>query len=283
MATNFATFFLFMTQEPATDVAVANKFSQQRTINEKEMLFSDAGFVYLLNLPILVKKGASKIIIPMWPPDATSKYSTIYDETNNSSLSDWLKHDQSPGMLLSQFFGFYSGWSYYFGHLFDDGEMHMTNLRDMFNKLYLADKPLVITLKDVKVIDNPYYGIVGGNTVDITILYVSMPKSFAESVPVDAVPPPKGTKDTVDETGSFTNEEFKDFPHFQQLDLPDLNKTALEKPLQTIKKVWNAGLVTNRQANMMSYLGSWLIKEAWEGVNINGTEYFGGFKEILES
>jgi len=277
MATNFATFFVFLGGN-ATAVADNNKFSQQRTLNEKEMLFSDAGFVYGINVPILVKKEASHIIIPLWPPDAPSKYSTIYSSTKNGTLSDWLNHNQSPGSLVSPFFGFYAGGSSYISHIFDDGEVHMKNLRKAFDDLYIADKPLVTTLKDVKVIDNPYYGIVGGNTVDITILYVSMPKYFAESVPIHAVPPPKGENNSVDETGSFTNKESKDFPHFSQIDLPNFNNT-----LQSIKTLWNIGLVTPRQVNMMSYLGSWLIKEAWEGVSIGGTEYFGGFKKILES
>ena len=87
-------------------------------------------------------------------------------------------------------------------------------MRKNFDDLYLVEKPLVTTLKSAKVLNNPYYGIVGGDTVDLTVLYVTMPKSFAKRVPRESLPPPKRMVETVDDSGSFTNVEMRDFPNF---------------------------------------------------------------------
>jgi hypothetical protein len=67
-------------------------------------------------------------------------------------------------------------------------------------------------LQDLEVIDNPFWSIKGGKTVDlVTLMYYNMPKKFSEHMPEDIVPPPAG-KPKTDEHGQFTNEEFKFIP-----------------------------------------------------------------------
>lgn len=286
MGTNFIA--LLGNLFPIEEQALINRFAQQRStpfvqsgkVVEKNMLFLDAGTHFSSNVPILVKQKVDKLIIPIWSPDAENKYSSIFNATNGKPLDDWANFGyQGFYHCFATFFGLYlpytsfTGWNSFINHIFDDGEIHCEKVRKDFDELYLADKPLVTTLKNVKVIDNPYYGIVGGDTIDITVMYVTMPKSFAESVPV--------LNKTLDSTGSFSNSEFEDFPNLASFDAVPVDSSF--KLGKLIKKAWNGGLVTNRQANMMAYLGSWLIKETWEGVSVNGKEYFGGFKEIMES
>lgn len=129
-------------------------------------------------------------------------------------------------------------------------------------------------------IDNAFQGIEGGGVVDITFWYIAMPKKFSRQVPRQSVPPPKGVTETVDEYGRFTNEEFKNFPNIYNLgEVPNPYKDGILNKIFFAKKL---GLLTTRQANMMSYLGSWLVNEAWEGTYTDGKQYFGGFKKLLE-
>eukprot|EP00978_Attheya_sp_CCMP212_P032282 scaffold125362_cov56-Attheya_sp.AAC.5 len=59
----------------------------------------------------------------------------------------------------------------------------------------------------MEVIDNPFWGVKSGKTVDLTLIYYNIPKKFSENVRDDVVPPPKGQSKT-DEDGRFTNERF---------------------------------------------------------------------------
>jgi len=163
--------------------------------------------------------------------------------------------------------------------------IHLHAVREAYNALYKADKPLITTIKDVKIIDNPYWGIEGGGTVDITYMYITMPKTFARAVPLKSVLPPKGVSATVDESGFFTNEEFKNFPVIYTFNNAEkIEEVLADKNASPLKKVSIAlsfGVLSTRQANMMSYLGSYLINEAWDGVYADGKEYFGGFENFF--
>jgi len=248
---------------------------------EKNMIFGDGGIVTpLVDIHSLVRRNVRKIIIPMWGYDPGHNYIEIYKITKNLSLSIWAS--QMSMTWISSYFGFYAGtMNYQMSQIFDEGEMHLQKLRESFDDLFLAGKPLVTTLKDVKVIDNPFYGVVGGGTVDLTIMYVTMPRLFGESVPRESVPPREGFDKTVDESGYFTNLEMKDFPNFDAMNAK--NNSFSGNKIEWIKGALETGIMTTRQTNMMACLGSWLIDEAWEGVSIDGKEYFGGFKEILQA
>lgn len=251
---------------------------------KKNMVLGDRGANGDPAIAPLVQKGMRHIIAPYWYTDSESQYSLVYNRTKNKNITEWLFDDDNWGKggyragLVSYFgYGVQGAWN----HMFDDGELHMQTLREAFDDLYLADKPLIFTIKDIKVIDNPYHGIEGGGLVDITFWHVHMPKKFSRHVPRESVPPPKGVNETVDEFGSFTNKEFMHFPNIRTYgEVP--NRLWEDGQLYKVRTARNFGTLTMRQANMMSYLGSWLVNEAWEGTYIDGKQYFGGFKEILE-
>jgi len=267
------------------EAAKGNPFAQKREVQfgnkKKNMLFSDAGSLYFPSVAALVKNRVNKLFIPMWLTDPVLMYSEIYKKTEGESLFHWL--EQMTWGVTSAYFGVY-GTNRWYNHIFDDGMMHMQTVREAYDTLYKADKPLITTIKDVKVLDNPYQGIKGGNTVDITFMYITMPKKFAKAVPKKSVPPPKGMIDTVDQNGKFTNSEFKHFPNFPTFNNMEEIKEAHHNNANLFKKI-SLGLriatLSTRQANMMSYFGSWIINEAWDGVYVDGKEYFGGFDNFF--
>jgi len=115
-------------------------------------------------------------------------------------------------------------------HIFDDGKFHLQQLRANLDALYAAaGKPLITTLKDIKVIDNPYWGTEAGQLVDLTIIYYTfLPTDFCKSDP--GLPPrPKG--EPMFKDGSFTNKYFKDFPNLAGLvGAPNLADCSMNRP-----------------------------------------------------
>jgi len=245
---------------------------------ESELLFSDGGLVETLGVPALVQRKTRYIISSICGHGSERKYSDQYNKTKGHDLTTWLMEGPPIGMAdVASYFGFYSGKNQMLllNHIFSGGEARLNELRNKFDALYEAGMPLITTLRDLDVIDNPYWGTVAGEKVDLTIIYWTTPKIFSSQVPRDAVPPPDDVNDTMDkETGDFTNEELSDLPHFGGLSNFE-TKT-------TIWKVIRTGALSRTQVNMMSYLGAWMVKEAWNGLYLDGKEMFGGFKEILE-
>ena len=139
---------------------------------KKDTTLGDQGLLGDPAIVQLVQKGVWQIIAPFWYTDNFNQYSLVYNRTKNKNLTEWIFGDTnfgpSPGYRagLACYFGF--GLQGAWNHIFDDGEIHMQTLREAFDDLYLADKPLIFTIKDIKVIDNPYQGIEGGGLVNIT-------------------------------------------------------------------------------------------------------------------
>jgi hypothetical protein len=148
-------------------------------------------------------------------------------------------------------------------HIFNDPNLdRLKELMIKYNSLFEAGEPLIATLKDLEVIDNPFWSIKGGKTVDLTLMYYNMPKKFSENVPEDVVPPPAGQPKT-DEYGQFTNEELKY--------IPELNVDGADQMKYS-----------HEQVNMMGYLGSWMVHHSWDGLKgHDGEVKFEGFGRIF--
>jgi len=281
MATNVLGMGAVMEQEDSMLTKAAMATAQTRKVSfgdneETEMMFVDGGLIDGLGVPALVKHKVRKIVAAIWPNSEDRKYAVLHEKTKGKDLVEWLSEAETVGIGdIASYFGFYQGeYGLFMNHIFEGGEYHLSQLRETMDTLYEAGKPLVTTMKDLKVIDNPFWGTEAGETVDLTIIFYTLPKSFAEKVPLDTVPPPQN-KDMLDKHGSFTNEEFRHFPNLSGM-----------SNFSTITNTWSiirAGALTRRQSNMAAYLGSWVINEAWEGLIVNGKEVFGGFKDILES
>ena len=165
--------------------------------------------------------------------------------------------------------------SYAMNLIFDDGLNHMETLRSNLDSLYKADNPLVTTLENITVLDNPFWGTTAGDMVDLTFIMINMPGKFSSKIHRDAAPPPKGIKCIVDQNGRFTNKELSTIPN---IPLKATSRKAV------IARGFHAIAFTVRQANMMAYLGSWIVDQAWDKplLGNDGKEKFGGFKAILE-
>ena len=149
-------------------------------------------------------------------------------------------------------------------HVFHDPDLdRLKELMVKFNSLFKAGQPLIATLEDLDVIDNPFWEIKGGKKVNLTFIFFNMPKNFSENVSEDVVPPPEEMPKT-DVYGRFTNEEFKVIP-----ELP------CENPVETLN-------YTKKQVNMMGYLGSWMVHHSWDGLKgHDGKVMFEGFGNIF--
>ena len=256
-------------------------FSQKRRVKvdaageEMDLLFVDGGLVDGLGVPALVQRKTRHIISSIWPHGPERKYSELYSATKNKpTLNEWLMSTTKLGLSdVAAYFGFYKGERTLLNHIFDDGEFHLQQLRTNLDALYAAGKPLITTLKDIKVIDNPYWGTEAGQLVDLTIIYYTVPTDFANQISHEAVPPPEG--EPMFKDGSFTNKHFKEFPNFAGL-----------ANFETKTKTWGLikqGNLSKKQVNMMNYLASWMINESWDGIKVDGIELFGGFRDILSN
>jgi len=249
--------------------------------SEVSQRFADGGTSDIMGILPLVARGTKNIIsvyafnqnLPKCFFNST--YADIYKVANVTSLDDpdfelqfqeWSKHI-SPS--LTMMFGLINAtgsiWPYplIMNHVFyDPNSDRLKELMIKFNSLFKAGEPLIATLHDLEVIDNPFWGIKGGNTINLTLMYFNMPKKFSERIPEDAVPPAEG-KSKIDGDGRFTNEELRAVP---ELRVDGVNQL----------------LYTNAEVNMMGYLGSWMINHSWDGLyGEDGEILFEGFGKIF--
>ena len=106
---------------------------------------------------------------------------------------------------------------------------------------------------------------------------MNLPKKFSSKIHRDAAPPPKGITNIVDQNGQFTNKELSTIPNIAADPLATSTKAIIARGFRFMA-------FTVRQANMMAYLGSWIVDQAWDKplLGEDGKEKFGGFKAIFE-
>lgn len=165
-----------------------------------------------------------------------------------------------------------------------NGENQLEKLTEAAKSLYEAGEPMIVTLDNLDVIENKFWGIEGGGKVDVTfIMNYGVPKKFSDQLNATLVPPPPGMNVT-DEYGYFTNEEFKYVPNLYPFDpkgelippIPALNFSGFSLPFSIPKHATS-------EIRMTEILCSWMIEHSWNGlVGVDGKERFGGFKKIFE-
>lgn len=264
---------------------------------KREMTFSDGGYNDFVGIPPLVQKKTKKII-SIWNPSAATSSRVDQGPAFASMVPNMV--DQ-----FGQFFGLLTNWNtgfhftagkgtdfagqcftnYIFNMLGSDGENHLVKLTENMLSLQAAGEPMITTLKNVEVVDNPFWGIEGGWTLEITIIFgLGVPKKFAERIPDGIVTPPLG-KDIV-EDGYFTNEEFSFVPQVNPAPKGAVNitlpipgtKETIEFPSYTV----GYDLPT-KAARMTQIMNSWIIDRAWDGlIGDDGKEKFGGFRKLFE-
>lgn len=244
--------------------------------------FADGGTNDVMGIIPLVQRRETKNIISVYifnqnPPytDFTESYADIYKFANATSLKDpdfnlhfqeWLKR-MNPRFTC--YFGFFNthpiAHANIMNHIFHDPDLDsLKELMIKYNSLFEAGEPLIATMKDLKVIDNPFWGVKGGKHINLTLMYFNMPKTFSDNVPIEAVPPPEGMS-KIDEHGRFNNEQFRMVP---------------ELPVEGTGQI----KYTNEQVNMMGYLGSWMVDHSWHGLKgHDGEVKFEGFDKIFRA
>ena len=245
----------------------------------RNLMLIDGGTNFANPIPTLVQKRVRKIVHVHFDLILNERkegfsYADIYNSTN---LNEWMS---KMGFAGSQCYGAYFGMgsnpiAYAMNLIFDDGYTHMETLRSNLDSLYEADNPLVTTLENITVLDNPFWGTTAGDKVDLTFIMINMPRKFSSKIHRDAAPPPKGIKYIVDQNGRFTNKELSTIPNIPM---------AVITKKKIIARGFRFCAFTVRQANMMAYLGSWIVDQAWDKplLGEDGKEKFGGFKAILE-
>lgn len=251
----------------------------------EEMAFTDGGYNDGTGLPALLRKRPSSIILPMTLSPYLSNRITSPElaniiELHLSSIYSYLgitlgtvgDVDAFPaaGVTLNHVFNVYS-----------NGENQATKLIKTFKTLKEAGKPMITTLKDLEVIDNPFWEIKGGWTVDLTIFLNSgVPDDFASLLPDDIASPPDGKNKT--EYGYFTNSNFSSVPNV----IPTESGSDVELNLGddvTINVPSIGGSLPVQEARMTQLLVDWAVEEAWDGLIVNDVQLFDGFKEIFEN
>eukprot|EP00751_Fragilariopsis_kerguelensis_P050349 CAMPEP_0171038840 /NCGR_PEP_ID=MMETSP0736-20130129/43533_1 /TAXON_ID=186038 /ORGANISM="Fragilariopsis kerguelensis, Strain L26-C5" /LENGTH=533 /DNA_ID=CAMNT_0011485475 /DNA_START=83 /DNA_END=1680 /DNA_ORIENTATION=- len=156
------------------------------------LTFGDGGTNDVLGIAGLVQHRVRKIVVSI---SYTTDYIHNFEGSNSTSddghdmLLNWLdppnyggdtSSNNNPIVSLANFFGFdKEGSLKSLNHMFSNGEARLGELKRKFNSLYLE------TLKDLEVIDNPFWGTTAGDMVDLTIIYyANVPHKFSESVKV---------------------------------------------------------------------------------------------------
>ena len=249
----------------------------------RQLMLADGGINVPDGIPTLVQKRVRKIVHINFNLQAQGNtYAEVYKESENLDVYTWMGHMGMFYMCFSTYFGISPGDaginSNLMNKIFDDGVSHMEKLRSNLDSLFLAENPLVTTIENITVLDNPFWGTTAGDKVDLTFILMNLPGKFSSKIQRDAVPPPKGIENIVEENvlnGHFTNKELSTLPNIPYLE-------SEEKGI--IARGFRVGGVTVRQANMMAYLGSWIVDQAWDKplLGDDGEEKFGGFKAILD-
>lgn len=176
--------------------------------------------------------------------------------------------------------------------LFSNGENQLNKAIEIIRKQHEAGNPLIVTLENLDVIANPFWGTEAGEKVDLTIiLAVGIPKRFSDRISLEAAPPaPNQT--LVDEDGFFTNPDLNYAPNslssrnivlFEDITddegnviIPLEEETTIDIPLEYALGV--------EETRMTNFLMSWIVKDAWDGLkDVDGNVIFGGFKSILDT
>mmetsp|Transcript_61283 Transcript_61283/g.68614 ORF Transcript_61283/g.68614 Transcript_61283/m.68614 type:complete len:638 (-) Transcript_61283:124-2037(-) len=245
------------------------------------LTFGDGGTNDVLGIAGLVQHRVRKIVVSI---SYTTDYIHNFEGSNSTSddghdmLLNWLdppnyggdtSSNNNPIVSLANFFGFdKEGSLKSLNHMFSNGEARLGELKRKFNSLYLEGNPLVATLKDLEVIDNPFWGTTAGDMVDLTIIfYANVPHKFSESVKVD------GKRLETDKNGFFTDPELSGVPNLKMENENEFN----------LKNGYRIAAYTPKQVNMVRILGSWIIQEGWDGLRgHDGQVKFEGFKDLFE-
>jgi len=242
------------------------------------MSFGDGVTVDNTSIISQLQEEVEHIIFPVLP---YQPYAEVYAATQalpeEQRLGYWMKTTFSS---LYNLFGYVAHapaiamWaSSMLAVVFGEGEARMLELMGAMDKLFLADKPMVYTLKDLNVLPSPFRGLTA-YTCSLTVMVYNLSPSFGRQV--GAVP---GNGVEYDENTGLFAEPFEAVPNLAMAG--QNTKGQCCKMNQNGCLSWNIDGYTNGQINLTSYLGTWTVNQAWEPVVVGGVTLFDGFGEIF--
>ena len=260
-----------------SDFCNKRKIGVDRDGPDLPIRFADGGSNDLTGIIPLLQRNVKNVIsiynFNQNPPyaDFTTTYADIYkasggckdlkDPNFNYHFTEWLKFMNPRLTCLFGYFGIKKiNHANILNHVFWDPNLDvLKELMVKFNTLHENGQPLIAELKDLEVIDNPFWGIKGEETqkINLTLIYFNMPKKFSEQVP-------ESVSGGIDEDGIFKNPEFESVPHLS----PD-GADAIH--------------YSKAEINLMGHLGSWMVDQAWDGLKSkDGKVVFDGFGKIFK-
>lgn len=217
---------------------------------------------------------SAKLVMELGYPASGTVFSAV--------LANYFGVFNSAGVPDPSFYNFPYSFTRHVFDLHSNGENQMFKFLEIADSLHAAGEPIIVTLKDLDVLYNPFHGIEGGWKVDLTIIApIGVPKKFAEQVNQTVVPPPPGMNFT-DELGFFTNEDVAFAPN-----PPSYSNEPLIPPIPALGfegiTVDVNPIVSTKLMRMTEIMTSWMIEHSWDGlVGADGEVEFGGFAEIFE-
>lgn len=164
----------------------------------RTMAFADGGYNDGTAIPALVKLKVRKIVSVMLLTPA----GLFADDTSIvADPSIW------SVFLLRSFFGvvdpvnglnaaLFNVGGEYLNYIFDlnsNGENQLVKFYQNMKAQHEAGNPLITTLENLAVVENPFWGTVAGEKVDLTVVFVlGVPSKFSDQVDRDVAPPPEG-------------------------------------------------------------------------------------------
>lgn len=200
-----------------------------------------------------------------------------------ASLFGWMSIDPSSSVKAA---------SLPLNTVFGDGRCRLRELKHHFDALFREGKPLIYTLKHLKVLANPFWGTKAypkSYCCNLTVICYYLPAPFANlvsnsdnavkldpcsAIPLDRADPSKGF---IPNSCRFEGE----YEHVPEL------KIAMEGPnccdwRGLLPPVLNLDSYTPGQVNLTAYLGTWMVDQAWHGLCAEGKPVFGGFDDMFK-
>lgn len=262
-------------------ISVDVPFAKNGKTTTHKMAFTDGGCNDINGLPALLHQKPKKIVMALNRPTGPTEYTT--EEVHRiSAINEMVEYfgvvtdpidpntNAATRPITGHVFNIHSG-----------GENQLVKLNDIYSTLMEAGEPLIATLEGLEVVENPFWGLEGGWTVDVTIIsFNGVPKKFGDLIPEGIATPPLG-RDII-ENGLFTNETFFSVPNVipipitEEVDVIDIPLLG-EIPIPSLGQV-----LPLEAARMTQIMIGWAIDHAWDGIFVDGKEIFGGFPKFFE-
>lgn len=163
--------------------------------------------------------------------------------------------------------------------VFRHGRSRLLELMLSLNKLFLAGLPLVYTLRELEVLQNPFWGTTP-YTCHLTVICYYLPDTFGQQVggstknSVQFVPGPQGLPNS----GRFASP----YQHVPELKIAMENTRQKCIDWKRLHPYLDVSGYSPGQINLTAYLGTWMIDQAWDGLNVEGEQIFGGFAQMFQ-